>query len=97
MSFSAPPPFPDFPADIPLISTETLSLSRLLSNDDAERKKLFSICSSSGIFVLDMADTKQGEKLMQEVDEIFHLSEAIFALDLEVKRKYAMLNGTVLG
>lgn len=34
---------------------------------------------------------------MQEVDDIFHLSEAIFDLDLEVKRKYSMLNGTVLG
>jgi len=97
MSFSAPAPFPDFPPDLPLISTEKLSLSKLLSNDDEERKKLFSICCSTGILVLDMGDTTPGAKLMQEVDDIFHLSEAIFDLDLEVKRKYSMLNGTVLG
>ncbi|KAF2689513.1 Clavaminate synthase-like protein [Lentithecium fluviatile CBS 122367] len=97
MSFNAPAPFAEFPSDLPLLSAETLSFSRLLSDDDTERKKLFNVCSSTGVIILDLADTKEGAKLTQEVDAIFDLSEAIFSLDPEVKRKYSMLSGTILG
>lgn len=97
MAFSTPNFHPEFPPNVPLLSTERLSLDKLLSNDDEEKQRLFRICRSTGMFVLDLSDTKQGRHLMQSVDEIFQLSEVIFALGLEEKQRYSMLNGTVLG
>ncbi|KAF2643079.1 Clavaminate synthase-like protein [Massarina eburnea CBS 473.64] len=60
MAFSNPAPFPAFPSDIQVLPTETLSLSKLLANDEEENARLFDACSSNGLFLLDLSQTEEG-------------------------------------
>lgn len=97
MAFSNPPSFPSFPTDLPVAALQKLQFSQLISKDDAESKKLFQICSSTGVFLLDLTESPEGKALLAHVNGTFELGEKIFNLDMKEKQQYSMLNGTVLG
>ena len=97
MAFSNPSNFPNFPTDIEPLENETLSLSKLIANDEGETNRLYSVCTSTGLFLLDLSDHSEGQELIFTADKIFHLSEDIFEMDLKMKKQYHMLGGTVLG
>lgn len=97
MAFSIPAAFPAFPSNIAVFPTGTLSLEKLLAEESTEVNRLFDACCSTGLFLLNLSDTKEGRELIHDVDEMFRVSETIFELDLETKNKYLMRGGTVLG
>jgi isopenicillin N synthase-like dioxygenase len=97
MTFSNTPSIPPFPADLPVTPLQKLRFSQLARKNDAESRKLFQICSSTGIFLLDLTESLEGEALLTHVNATFELGEKIFNLAIEEKMKYSMLNGTVLG
>ncbi|KAF1954282.1 putative oxidoreductase [Byssothecium circinans] len=97
MAFSSPLSVPEFPSEVPLLRVKTLSLSKILSNDADESRRMYEACTETGLFILDLSGSKEGYNLMEDVDRILSLSEQIFDLDLETKMKYHMLSGTVLG
>ncbi|KAF2469085.1 Clavaminate synthase-like protein [Lindgomyces ingoldianus] len=97
MAFSSPAPFPDFPSNLPTIQLPTLSLSKLVAEDEDETKRLFNTCISTGVFLLELQSSQEGLGLIKQVDDVFQLGERIFELGMEEKLRHSMLNGTVLG
>jgi isopenicillin N synthase-like dioxygenase len=85
-SGSALPPFPD---DIPIAPLVTISLRELdRSTSTVEHEHLFSAAKSLGFFYLDLRGTPEGEKLLQQADDLFDLMNEFFSLPVEEKTKY---------
>jgi hypothetical protein len=63
MSDLFPAPFPD---DVKTVHLETLSLAKLLKNDEEELRRIYENCKSPGFFQLDLTDDEQGIQLLRE-------------------------------
>ncbi|EED22981.1 oxidoreductase, 2OG-Fe(II) oxygenase family, putative [Talaromyces stipitatus ATCC 10500] len=79
------PPFPD---DVPTILLDRLSLTKLLRYDSDEYRKFCRACENIGFFYLDLRNEGQGDSILSDADELFKISEQLFALDFEEKSKY---------
>ena len=55
-----------WPEDLRTISLETISLSKILTNDPDECSKVFEICTREGFFYLDMLDHPTGRKMWED-------------------------------
>ena len=65
---------------------ETVSFEALRSGNEAEATKLFDACCKNGIFYLDMSGT--APNVLQAVEDIYDLEEAIFRLPEEELMRY---------
>lgn len=63
MESFVPAPFPE---DVSTIQLEKISLNKLLTRDQTECHKIFEICTSTGVFYLDMMDHPKGKKLWED-------------------------------
>lgn len=83
--FDGLPPFPD---NVPTADVPKFSLSKLSSGDVIYAGQLFETCRRTGFFLLDMGGDKTGDTMIKEIDAMFDISNNIFDLDTEEKRKY---------
>jgi isopenicillin N synthase-like dioxygenase len=88
---------PPWPIDVPTASLNTLSLAKLLQNDEAELAALFSSCKTSGFFLLDLRGCKNGEDLLADTEKLFHLAKELNGMPIEEKKQYALAPGTAFG
>jgi len=80
------PPFPD---DVPIAPLVTISLRKLTeSPSTVEHDRLFSAAKGLGFFYLDVQDTPEGTKLLNQADDMFDLMDKFFSLPVEEKAKY---------
>jgi hypothetical protein len=81
-----PVPFPD---DVPTAQLETISLNKLLNNDEDEIQKLFNICKGSGFFYLDMKDHEIGRKMWDDACYACRSAQAVLPLTpMATKKAY---------
>ncbi|KAF2679915.1 Clavaminate synthase-like protein [Lentithecium fluviatile CBS 122367] len=88
MPFQSSDLFSSFPNDVPKAPLVTISLHKLVTNDDEEKNRLFEASKLLGFFYLDMGGCEDGETLLRGSDEMFDLMERFYDLPLEEKRKY---------
>lgn len=79
---------PLFPDDIPTMPLDRLSLVKLLQHDSDEVQKFCRACEDIGFFYLDLRDQELGDSILSAADELFNISEQLFALDVQEKSKY---------
>lgn len=79
---------PSFPDDIPTASMSTISLASLKSEDDAAARNLLAACQELGFFLLDLNGDKLGDKLIEDIDQLFLIGKHIMDLPLAVKEQY---------
>ena len=83
-----------FPEDVPTIELEKISLCKLLNGDEAEAKRVFNICTSTGFFYLDMLDHATGRRIWRSVCNICRDShDRLSNTPMEEKLKYKPLGG----
>ena len=87
--------YPPFPADVPTIQLDRLSLSKLKAGERTESARLFGACKS-GFFLLDLQDHVDGQRLIETVEPVFGLAEDVFNLDLSEKKQYAFQPGQAI-
>jgi isopenicillin N synthase-like dioxygenase len=87
------PPFPDNVHTAPIAS---VSLSKLLANDNGEGQKVLEACRTHGFFYLDMRDCSEGQALLDESEQLLQLATRAFQPPLEEKQKFALKKGVSL-
>lgn len=86
--FAKVPPFPDH---VPTIELPRLELSKLLSGDEAESEALFNAGTGLGFFLLDLRGCAGGERLLEETEAGFKISQVFYALSDEEKSQFPLL------
>jgi len=80
---------PEFPTDVAVANIPILSYKKLKDNSsDEESKKLYEACREHGFFLLDLRDTADGERVLEDAETMFEISKAVFNLESEVLHKY---------
>lgn len=82
------PDLPPFPDDIPTTPLLRLSLATLLKHEEGEYQRFCKACEEIGFFYLDLRELEDGQSILSDADQLFKLSEDLFALDIEEKMKY---------
>ena len=90
------PPFPD-DNEFKTIELQTISLKKVLDNDDAESDRVFEACKTRGFFYLELAGCESGEVINKGADDICRVAERFFQLPQEVKDKQRMQKGQLDG
>ena len=81
--------YPAFPDNVPVAQLPTISLAKLISQDEHESRELFHACNATGFFLLDFRGTQEGEVFIDETETVFELNEKFYALPQEEKIKHA--------
>lgn len=93
-----PDKYPAFPeGDFKTVSLETISLKKLLDNDDPEQDRVFEACKTRGFFYLELAGCESGEIINKGADDICRVAERFFQLPQEEKDKQRMQKGQLDG
>ncbi|PLN86017.1 Clavaminate synthase-like protein [Aspergillus taichungensis] len=79
---------PPFPSTVPTAPLLRLSLSKLLTQDETETKRLIEASEEIGFFYLDLQEPSCGNDLLDAADKLFQTGKDLFSLDLEEKQKY---------
>jgi isopenicillin N synthase-like dioxygenase len=82
------PDLPPFPNDIPTTPLLRLSLAKLLKHEEGEYQRFCTACEEIGFFYLDLRELEDGQSILSDADQLFKLSEDLFALAIEEKKKY---------
>ncbi len=82
-----------FPEDVPTAKLETLSMAKLMANDEDEARRLFENCKDPGFFNLDLTDHPDGVQLLKDAVVCARLTKSVFTLPMEVKQAYKPLPG----
>ncbi len=90
MSHSELPPFPD---GVPLAPIARISHSKLLKNDAEEAERVLEACRTHGFFYLNLTDNDDGQKLLEESEDLLSLACNAFDSPVEEKRKFALVKG----
>lgn len=82
--------FPEpFPTDIKTVHLETLSLAKLVAQDQGEQQRVFEHCKTSGFFQLDLTDHEEGIQLLRDSAECARLMTKVLpTMSIEDKRSY---------
>lgn len=78
-------PFPD---DIPTAPLYTIPLADLRSGDGATAKNVLAACQELGFFLLDLRGDELGDKVVEEVEQLFNLGKDLMSLPQDVKEQY---------
>lgn len=80
---------PPFPSDIPTYALPRLSLSALISNDEAQSREMFASFQNHGFALLDCNDCPEGQDLLDEAVKMFEVTEEVTkGLKEEEKMKF---------
>lgn len=90
------PPFPDS-AEFPTFELETISLSKLLQDDQDEQQRVFEACKTRGFFYLDLANCESGETIRHGADDICRVAERFFSQPLDDKSRFKIAPGCLDG
>ncbi|OTB10749.1 hypothetical protein K445DRAFT_69690 [Daldinia sp. EC12] len=82
--------YPPFPSDVPTVSLETITLSKLLNGDTAEQDRVFDSCVGRGFFYLELDGCTEGDIIRQGAEHIALAGERVFRLPLTEKMNYKM-------
>jgi hypothetical protein len=98
------PDLPTFPDNVPTAPLLRISLQKLLSHDEEEQNRCWQACCELGFFYLDVRTTSthtdgngnnatnetaiDGDALLQDVDRLFEVMQALFNLNVAEKIKY---------
>ena len=88
------PPFPD---DVPICHLFKISCRKLRASNNAESDKLFHACKGTGFFLLDLRDIMEGEKLLEDVEDVLMVDREFGALSRPEKAEYASQPPEVTG
>ncbi|KAK4042075.1 hypothetical protein C8A01DRAFT_44851 [Parachaetomium inaequale] len=87
------PPFPD---NLPLAPIAIISHAKLLNGDQDEAARVLEAAKTDGFFDLNLQDTRQGEALLAESEQLRALAKDAFAAPLHEKLHYALERGVSL-
>jgi isopenicillin N synthase-like dioxygenase len=90
------PPFPSSP-EFKSVNLETISLTKLLSQDTTEQDRVFEACKSRGFFYLELGGCESGETILKGADDICRMAEEFFKLPMEQKEEQRMQEGQLDG
>lgn len=90
------PPFPSDPS-FKTVNLETISLTKLLSQDTTEQDRVFEACKSRGFFYLELGGCESGETILKGADDICRMAEEFFKLPMEQKEEQRMREGQLDG
>lgn len=82
---------PSFPDGLQTIDLPRITLSKLLSPDQAEAASLFRASADLGFFLLDLCQTHLGDSLLKEAETAFDTSRAFYTMSNEEKAKFPLL------
>ncbi|KAK6953773.1 hypothetical protein Daesc_003735 [Daldinia eschscholtzii] len=82
--------YPPFPSDVPTVSLETITLSKLLGGDATEQDRVFDSCVGRGFFYLELDGCTEGHIIRQGAEQIALAGERVFRLPLAEKMNYKM-------
>ncbi|CAG8979447.1 hypothetical protein HYALB_00012946 [Hymenoscyphus albidus] len=77
-----------FPHNVSCADIPTVSFNQLLEGNENESEKLYDACRKHGFFLLDLRDTTDGERLLEDAEMMFGINEATLSLDSETLEKY---------
>ncbi|GKZ37573.1 hypothetical protein AbraIFM66950_009186 [Aspergillus brasiliensis] len=80
--------FPPFPANLPVVPLEKISLEALKNNAKDEVERLFEACQKRGFFLLDLKGSTQGTALLQDAEGMFELTTQLSTLGHETLKTY---------
>ncbi|KAI1419414.1 hypothetical protein F5Y12DRAFT_249530 [Xylaria sp. FL1777] len=84
-----PDKYPDFPEGLPTIELETVSLAKLLiDNDAAESDRVLEVCKGRGFFYLELAGCEAGNTIAAKAGQVAAAAEEVFKLSLDEKMTY---------
>ncbi|EAT79360.1 hypothetical protein HBI56_050930 [Parastagonospora nodorum] len=86
MSDLFPAPFPN---DVKTVHLETLSLAKLLQNDEGELRRIYENCKDPGFFQLDLTDDDRGIQLLRDSVDCARLVRQLGPnMSIEEKKTY---------
>lgn len=91
-----PAQYPPFPADLPILDMQTISLAKILKDDGTEKARMLDICKSNGFFYIDFSNTPAAA-MVDQAERIGKLAQETFALPVEEKSKFPFQPGTIFG
>lgn len=95
---SSYPPFPSSPSnEFPTVPLETISLRKILANDQTEQERVFEICKNRGFFYLELAGCELGEIIKDGADEVAKVAETAFKLPVDEKLQYIVKGKDLFG
>ncbi|OJJ73137.1 hypothetical protein ASPBRDRAFT_148424 [Aspergillus brasiliensis CBS 101740] len=83
--------FPPFPADLPVLPLEKISLEALKDSKKDEAERLFEACQKMGFFLLDLKGSTQGTALLQDAEGMFELTTQLSTLGHETLKSYTYM------
>jgi isopenicillin N synthase-like dioxygenase len=86
--------FPPFPNDLHTAPIAQISSKKLLAKDKEERGRVLEACQTFGFFYLDLTDSPEGERLIDEAEGLLNLAKKSFsARDPEEQKKWHLEKG----
>ncbi|KAI1824055.1 hypothetical protein F4861DRAFT_548980 [Xylaria intraflava] len=90
-----PDQYPAFPDGFRTVELETISLTKLLIDQDAaEQDRVFEACKGRGFFYLDLAGSEPGDTIVKGANRIAAVADDVFKLPLEEKLQYRLGTGS---
>jgi isopenicillin N synthase-like dioxygenase len=83
-----PDQYPPFPDGLNTVELQTISLVKLLSNDEVEQERVFEACKGRGFFYLELSGSGPGEVILKGAEDIARVGAKTFQLPLDEKMKY---------
>lgn len=82
--------YPEFPSDVPVANIPTISFQRLQEVDNEhESESLFRACQEHGFFLLDLRESENGERLLEDAEMMLDLGATTLNLRKELLERYA--------
>jgi hypothetical protein len=79
---------PPFPEDVATMPMRTISLADLRSGAQSTAQEVLLACQDLGFFLLALQGDELGDKMIEEIDELFDVGKDIMNLPDEVKQEY---------
>ncbi|KAJ4194760.1 hypothetical protein NW759_016476 [Fusarium solani] len=79
---------PPFPKGLPEAPIAFISSQKLLDRDEPTSQAVIEACQTYGFFYLDLNDSVRGRNIVDQVNQIYKLTESTFDIPLGEKDKY---------
>jgi isopenicillin N synthase-like dioxygenase len=83
----SPETYPPFPDHLKHIYLDTISLQKLLNDDEEEKERVFQACKDRGFFYLELAGSEDGDFLNRGATDLARLAEKAFQVPQSEKDK----------
>ena len=79
---------PSFPEDVPTVQLESISLGKLIEDDEEELARLFKACTHLGFFYLNLASHADGREMLKEAEGVFDVANQLAAIPKHEREQY---------